>query len=49
MAKTRMITIKRTITVITTDKNGNPKEQKQQQWFPCKVNASVPFDHYMCK
>ena len=44
-----MISIKRTVEIEVTDKNGNVKTQKQVQWFPCKVNASVPFDHGMCK
>lgn len=43
--KTRLITIKRTITVV--DKDG--KEQKVQKIFPVKINAGVPYDHRMCE
>lgn len=49
MSKTRMITIQRTIEEIVTDKKGNSKAQKVKHWFPCRVNAAVPFDHRMCK
>lgn len=49
MSKTRGISIKRTETIIESDKNGNPVEKKQVRWFPCKVNAAVPFDHRMLK
>lgn len=43
MKKTRRIRIKRTVTI--TNEDG--KTQKQIQWFPCKVNASVPSSHKM--
>ena len=49
MKKTRGITIKRTVEVEVTDKNGNVKKVKQVQNFPCLVNAAIPFDHKMCK
>lgn len=49
MKKTRGITIKRIVEIEVTDKNGAVKKIKQAQNFPCQVNASVPFDHRMCK
>lgn len=47
--KTRMITIQRTVEETITDKKGNVKTVKVQHWFPCKVNAAVPYNHHMCK
>lgn len=49
MVKIRMITIQRTVEETVTDKKGATKTQKVKHWFPCKVNASVPFDHKMCQ
>lgn len=49
MAKTRMITIQRTVEETVTDKKGTTKTQKVKHWFPCKVNAAVPHDHWMLK
>lgn len=48
MAKTRMITIQRTVKETVVDKKGNVKEQLVKHWFPVKINASVPYDHHMC-
>lgn len=44
-----MITIQRTVEETVTDKKGNSKTMKVKHWYPCKVNASVPFDHHMCQ
>lgn len=49
MTKIRMITIQRTVEETVTDKKGNSKTMKVKHWYPCKVNASVPFDHRMCQ
>lgn len=49
MKKTRTISIKRTVEVEIVEKSGATKRQKQVQWFPCKINAAVPFNHRMCK
>lgn len=46
-SKTRGISIKRTVKVTVTDEKGNEKEVMVKQWFPCRVNAAVPFDHKM--
>ena len=47
--KTRGITIRRTIEVETPQKDGKTKIEKVKKYFPCRVNASVPFDHRMCE
>lgn len=47
--KTRGITIRRTIEVETPQKDGKTKIEKVKKFFPCKINASVPFDHRMCE
>lgn len=47
--KTRMITIQRSVTETVIDKKGNEKTQLVKHWFPCKVNAAVPFNHRMCQ
>lgn len=39
------IFIKRTVTHV----NGNGKETQEKVFFPCKVNASVPFNHKMLR
>ena len=44
-----MITIQRTVEETVTDKKGNVKVQKVKHWYPCKVNAAVPYNHFMCK
>lgn len=49
MKKVRMITIQRTVEETITDKKGVSKVQKVKHWFPCKINASVPYDHRMCQ
>ncbi len=49
MKKIRMITIQRTVEEIVPDKKGASKVMKVKHWYPCKVNASVPFDHQMCQ
>ena len=52
MAKTKMrgIFIKRKIKTITEDsKTGKTTEKVEVKMFPCKINASVPFDHKMCE
>ena len=49
MVKTRGINIRRTVKVLSEDKKGNVTETKVQKNFPCKVNASVPFTHWMCE
>ena len=46
--KTRLITIRRTVTQVVEEK-GKQVEQKAKKYFPCKVNASVPYDHRMCE
>lgn len=48
MAKTRMITIQRTVEEQIPGKNGSVTTVKVKHWFPCKVNAAVPFSHEMC-
>lgn len=49
MQKIRMITIQRTVEEVVTDKKGASKIQKVKHWFPCKVNAAVPYNHRMCQ
>ena len=49
MKKVRMITIQRTVEEVVEDKKGASKVQKVLRWFPVKINASVPFNHQMCK
>lgn len=49
MKKTRMITIQRTVEETVVDKKGVAKTQKVKHWFPCKINASVPYNHEMCR
>ena len=49
MAKTRGITIRRTVTVEIPQKDGKVKQEKVQKNFPCKINAAVPFEHRMCE
>lgn len=52
MAKTRLITIKRTVTVEVPKKgakNGETERIKVQKTFPCMINAGVPFNHKMCE
>lgn len=46
-SKTRGISIKRTVKTVVVDDKGNEKEMMVKQWFPCRVNAAVPFDHKM--
>lgn len=51
MAKiaTRGIFIKRKVKTVTEDaKTGKVTEKTEVKTFPCKVNASVPFNHRMC-
>ena len=45
MTKTRGITIKRAHKVVTLDKKGEPKEEIRTDFFNCRINASIPFDH----
>ena len=49
MKKTRMISIKRTVSVEVSDKKGGKKIQKEAHWFPYRINNSVPSDHQMCE
>ena len=49
MSKVRMISIKRVVEETITDKTGKAKTQKVQHWYPCRVNAAVPFNHRMCQ
>lgn len=49
MTKTRGIMIKRTETVLVEDKKGNPVEQKQERWFPCRINSGITDDHRLVK
>ena len=49
MAKTRMITIRRTTSDEVIDKKGKVTVQKVVHSFPCKINAAVPYNHQMCK
>lgn len=51
MAKVEMrgIFIKRKVKTVTEDAKGKVTEKVEIKTFPCKVNASVPFDHKMCK
>lgn len=49
MQKTRMITIQRTVEETVVDKKGNAKVMKVKHHYPCKINASVPFNHRMCQ
>jgi hypothetical protein len=46
--KTRLITIRRTITQIVEEK-GKQVEKKVQKNFPCRVNAGVPYSHHICE
>ena len=43
--KTRGIVIKRAHKVVTLDKKGEPKEEMRTDFFICRINASIPFDH----
>lgn len=43
--KTRGIVIKRAHKVVTLDKKGEPKEEIRSDYFICRINASIPFDH----
>lgn len=47
--KTRLITIQRTIEVQVSAKDGKIEIKKVVKPFPCRVNASVPFNHRMCE
>jgi len=49
MPKIRMITIRRSTWDDVVDKKGKVTQQKVVHSFPCKINASVPFDHKMCQ
>lgn len=49
MAKTRLITIRRTVEIEREVKGGKIEKVKVEQQFPCKINAGVPFDHKMCE
>lgn len=48
-AKTRLISIRRTVEIEVPTKDGKTEKQKIQRWFPCRVNAGVPFSHKMCE
>lgn len=39
--------IKRTVEVEVKDKTGKTLIKKEQQWFPCQVNAAIPLNHRM--
>lgn len=43
--KTRGIVIKRSHKVTVLDKKGEPKEEIRSDYFICRINASIPFDH----
>ena len=43
--KTRGITIKRRHKVTVLNKKGEPEEQIRSDYFICRINASIPFDH----
>lgn len=47
MKKTRLITIKRTVTVQVPQKDGKVKEEKRQQIFYAKINNDIVPDHHM--
>lgn len=47
--KTRLITIQRTVEVEIPGKDGKVEIVKVKKFFPCKVNAGVPFNHKMCE
>ena len=49
MAKTRLITIYRSIWVEQPKKDGKVEKVKVTKAFPCRINAGVPFDHKMCE
>ena len=49
MTKTRMITIRRSTMDDVVGKKGEVTKQKVVHSFPCKINASVPFNHRMCQ
>lgn len=43
--KTRGIVIKRNHKVTVLDKKGEPKEEIRSDFFICRINAAIPFDH----
>ena len=43
--KTRGIFLKRTHTIISEDKKGNPIETKEKKWFPIRINNEIPWSH----
>ena len=49
MSKVRMITIQRTVSEQVPGKNGSVTIQKVKHWFPCKINAGVPYSHKICE
>ena len=49
MAKTKLITIERTIEIEVPVKDGKTEKKKVVKTFPCRINAGVPFDHRMCE
>ena len=49
MAKTRLITILRTIEIEVPAKDGKIEKKKVVKPFPCRINAGVPYDHKMCE
>jgi len=49
MAKTRLITIYRTVEIEREAKGGKIEKIKVKQQFPCSINAGVPLDHKMCE
>ena len=48
MAKTRLITIRRTVEIEQETKGGKIEKVKVVKPFPCKINSGVPFNHKMC-
>lgn len=49
-SKMRGFFIKRNVRIVTVDeKTGKTTETLKSQWFPCRVNSSVPFEHKMLK
>lgn len=47
--KTRSITIKRAYIKSIPDGKGGVKQERVINYFPCRINAGVPFDHRMCR
>lgn len=43
--KMRGITIKRRHKVTVMNKKGEPVEEIRSDYFNCRINASIPFDH----